>query len=347
MKKSAFRAVCILTAVILLFAAFPLAGFAADKAIDSGSCGSGVTWTFYEDGTLRISGSGPMADYNGFMDEYGNVSSDAPYFNYFDYEVLSVVVEDGITHVGDNAFSGGVNLFDATIASSVRSIGNCAFDYCGQLRSIRIPASVESIGVAAFEECEWLERVEFEEGSKLKEIPFQMFWGCLSLEEINLPAGITSIGSGAFAGCNCLRSLLIPDGVKTIGEYAFADCWFLESLYIPVSVTSVGSEFLSGSYRVKDIYYGGTEAQWAKLFPDGVCSGNQGLEEDKVTIHYRSVAADYAAANGLPIPAGSGKIHGDHCICYDYQGDGMFLNIIRFLCAFYNFVLEMQAAFGA
>lgn len=349
MKKSFIRTLCFLVSMILLVAAVPLTGLAAEGVVASGDCGQGVRWTFYEDGTLRISGSGPMADYNGSMDEDGNVETDAPYFDRFEYNVLSVVIEDGVTHIGDNAFSAGVNLFDATIAPSVRSIGKCAFSYCGQLRGIKIPASVETIGVCAFEECEWLERVEFEEGSALKEIPFEMFWGCLSLEYINLPAGLTSIGYGAFTGCNCLRSLLIPDGVKTIEGYTFANCWFLESLYIPASVTSVGPEFLWDCYRVKDIYYGGTETQWNRLFSQNGFKGNYGrLDADQVRIHYRSSAADYATAHGLPVPAPAenAKIHGENCFCYDLQGDGMFASILRFICAMYQFILSMRAAIG-
>ena len=46
-------------------------------------------------------------------------------------------------------------------------------------------------------------------------------------------------------------------------------------------------------------------------------------------------------------PAKGGKIHGDRCFCYDYEGDGLMVSIVRFLCAFFNFFLNMRTAIGA
>ena len=71
------------------------------------------------------------------------------------------------------------------------------------------------------------------------EIPYKMFYNCLSLQEIVIPPCIISIGVSAFESCRYLRSLTIPSGVASIGDYAFRDCG-LTSLTLPSSITSIG-----------------------------------------------------------------------------------------------------------
>ncbi len=305
MRAVRMRSLRIILLAVLTAVAAAVPVFAErNEPVASGDCGENVRWAFYADGTLRISGEGPMADYQCYEIDDGGfyVENDAPYWNYLDASVLAVVVEDGVTHIGDCAFAAGDNLFEVSIAPSVRSIGRCAFYFCYQLRGVTIPAAVESIGLNAFGECEWLQRAVFEKGSALKEVPYELFMGCTSLEDVGLPEGITAIGDNAFAACSCIRSLLVPDGVVSIGVYAFNSCSFLKSLYLPASVASVGEGFLWNSYRVKDIYFGGTEAQWAKLFPDGVFAGNDGLDADTLQVHYGCSAAEYARICGTEIP---------------------------------------------
>ena len=71
------------------------------------------------------------------------------------------------------------------------------------------------------------------------EIPYKMFYNCLSLQEIVIPPCIISIGVSAFESCRYLRSLTIPSGVASIGDYAFRDCG-LTSLTLPSSISSIG-----------------------------------------------------------------------------------------------------------
>ena len=66
------------------------------------------------------------------------------------------------------------------------------------------------------------------------------FWGCESLQSINIPSSVTSIGDEAFRRCESLQSINIPDSVTSIGEGAFHGCESLQSINIPDSVTSIG-----------------------------------------------------------------------------------------------------------
>ena len=155
MKK---RLLSILLTVLLL-CAVPLV--LVDTAYaDIGTCGDNVTWKLTSDGTLTISGKGAMDNYK--FDGYDYLANsyyytDAPWDTYR-YHIKSVVIENGVTSIGDRAFYGCVNLSNVTIPSSVTSIGEYAFYDC-RLASVTIPSRVTSIGSNAFEECEYLTSV--------------------------------------------------------------------------------------------------------------------------------------------------------------------------------------------
>ncbi|MEE0122464.1 MAG: leucine-rich repeat protein [Streptococcus salivarius] len=165
-----------------------------------------LTWKLYEDGKLTISGTGAMKDYNA--DD--NLS---PAYNNSD--VKKIVIEDGVTSIGDAAFYGCSSLTSITIPDGVTSIGDAAFSDCSSLTSITISDRVTSIEPYAF-------------------------YNCSSLTDITIPDSVTSIGNWAFAFCSSLTSITIPDRVTSIEEYAFYNCSGLTSITIPDSVTSIG-----------------------------------------------------------------------------------------------------------
>ena len=120
-----------------------------------------LTWTLYEDGTLTISGTGAMKSYR---------NDDSPAVQKKD-NVKKVVIEDGVTSIGEWAFS-CCGLTSITIPSSVTSIGRYAFYKCTGLTSITIPDSVTSIGDSAFSNCNSLKTISLSCGSALKKSDF-------------------------------------------------------------------------------------------------------------------------------------------------------------------------------
>ena len=166
------------------------------SAAESGTCGENLTWTLDDEGTLTISGTGDMENYS---------SHSSPF--YYRGAIKAVIIEDGVTSIGDYAFEYCSNLASITIPDSVTCIGNYAFYYCYNLESINIPDSVTSIGNYAF-------------------------WNCSSLTSLTIPDSVTSIGNDAFSGCSSLTSINIPDSVTRIGDYAFCGCYNLESITI-------------------------------------------------------------------------------------------------------------------
>ena len=189
-------------------------------------------------------------------------------------DVKSVVIENGVTSIGDSAFKGCSSLTSIEIPSSVTSIGGYVFYDCSSLTSIEIPNSVTSIGHGAFGRCSSLTSIDipssvtsiggyaFYDCSKLTsiEIPSSVtsignyaFYGCRKLTSIEIPEGVTSIGNSAFCGCSSLTSIEIPSSVTSIGNSAFYDCSSLTSIDIPSSVTSIGDTAFSSCSNLTSI----------------------------------------------------------------------------------------------
>ena len=119
-------------------------------AAASGTCGDNVTWTL-ADGVLTISGTGEMTDYD-------NVSNLPPWEDH-KTDIVSVVIEDGVTSIGTCAFQTCSALTSVTIRDGVTSIGGNAFENCSALTSVTIPESVTEIGDQAFCNCSELATV--------------------------------------------------------------------------------------------------------------------------------------------------------------------------------------------
>ena len=234
-------------------------------AIATGACGDNgknPIWTLDDNGVLTISGTGKMSDYSS----YNSVAPwrDSQYIDQIKY----IVVEKGVTGIGNYAFYNCKNVTNAAIAGSVTSIGNYAFngctslskltltqgiisigDYafsgCTDLSRIVIPASVVTIGGNAFNNCTGLISVDMSNG--VTTIGSSAFASCTSLTSIVIPSSVTQINSYAFSGCASLVSVSMQEGLLSIGNDAFQRCTVLTSITIPDSVTSIGSEAFYGS----------------------------------------------------------------------------------------------------
>ena len=238
-----------------------------DKVVEKGYTywnEGNLTWKLYEDGTLNISGTGAMKDYN---------ADDNPSPAYNNSKVKKIVIEKGVTSVGDYAFRSCNNLTSIMISNSVTSIGNSAFFYCTSLtsvtipdnvtsienyafaytglKSITIPDSVTNIGNYAFAGCKDLTSITIPDS--VTSIGNYAFYNCSSLTSITIPDSVTSIGTATFSGCKNLTSITIPDSVTSIGNSAFVGCKNLTSITIPDSVTSIGESTFKYCSNLKTI----------------------------------------------------------------------------------------------
>ena len=186
--------------------------------------------------TVTITGTGAIKD-SAFIYSYkASDGSDAfkGIFAESGSSGIALVIEDGISSIGEGAFKSS-ELTSVTIPASVTSIAGGAFA-SNKLTSVTIPNSVTSIGGAAFQ-LNKLTSVSI--GTSVTSIGATAFAGN-ELTSVTIPDSVKTIGSYAFA-YNGLTSVTIPDSVKTIGRLAFAYNG-LTSVTIGTSVTSIGDD---------------------------------------------------------------------------------------------------------
>jgi len=187
-----------------------------------------ISWEF-EDGVLTVKckdGKGGIPDYYysdimvGFTYNRRTPGLPARFnpANRLISSITSLIIEDGITKIGNAAFWGCRNLTTVTIPESVTSIGDGAFFGCWKLTSVTIPESVTSIGNGAFIRCR-------------------------ELTSITIPKNVTSIGVNAFTDCENLTSVTIPESVTSLGDFAFTACGNLTAVTIPHNVTHLNGVF--------------------------------------------------------------------------------------------------------
>lgn len=172
-----------------------------------------------------------------------------------------VVIPEGVTAIGDEAFRDNRFVRSITIPNGVTVIGQKAFEGCTNLVHMIIPTSVNKIGAAAFNCCEKLPSVTIPDG--VSRIEPRTFGGCSDLAEVVVPKNTVAIGNSAFSLCSSITEFVIPekvteisdyaffgstslvavtihDGVKRIGKSAFGNCFSLKKLTVPRSVTEIG-----------------------------------------------------------------------------------------------------------
>ena len=150
-----------------------------NAGLPGGACGENVKWVL-KDGTLTIAGTGAISDFEEYDEEDPSAAS-APWSEYRS-DIVTIVVEEGVTYVGDYAFDSCINVTEVTLADTVEGLGMCAFQNCKNLTAIELPEGLETIGVAAFNICRKLETVHLP--ASLKRIEEAAFYECDSLTEV-------------------------------------------------------------------------------------------------------------------------------------------------------------------
>jgi len=239
--------------------------------------GTSLSWTLTKAGTLTISGTGAMSDFNS--NHYGGTSGitydfyQAPWSAYKN-KIKKVVISSGVTTIGNGAFNGCANLTTIEIANSVYLFGKDAF-VDTSIESLTIPTSMTEIGEKAFADFLSLKTVTIP--STIKTIGDYAFLNCSNLTTVTLNTGITRICSGAFQNCAKLKTISLPDGIKRIensafngsgltevtipgtlaasgfGDFAFANCLSLTNVVISSGVPKIGSDAFAGCTNLKTV----------------------------------------------------------------------------------------------
>ena len=251
----------------------------------TGSCGDNVTYSLdTETGVLTISGTGKMKDYSG---------EDSPFYQ--NSNIKSVIIENGVTSIGNLAFSSCNSLIEVSLPSSIISLGVSAFSGCENLMSISIPANVADIQSIAFAGCKKLTSIEVDSNNENYSSINGVLFDKNITELVCYPAGkndasytvpntVKSFAYGSFYDCENLTSVIIPNGVTSIGGASFWNCKNLKSIVIPKSVTKIDLFSFNGCESLKDIYYTGTQDEW-----NNITIGDGNINLTSATIHYNFV----------------------------------------------------------
>jgi len=250
-----FKKSLILFTLLTLIFSLSLTVAYASKIVASGECGENATWTLDSDGLLTISGMGEMKNYS--------TTDESPWRG---DKPVKVIVKNGITRVGDYAFSGCVNVEEISIADTVKEIGHHGFYYCEKVENIQLPETLEFLGYYAFHDTKWYnnqpegivyldsflyyykwfgnphepQKIIVPEGIKgIVNGAFNEYKGEF---EIVFPSTLERIGVNAFLECENISSVIFSEGLKEIGRNAFFGCSNMKVNGFPHSLTYIGQQ---------------------------------------------------------------------------------------------------------
>lgn len=273
------------------------------NVLDSGTFGSNLKWTLDENYTLTISGNGSMPEW-----KYTN---DIPWHDNWSARIQKIVLENGITSIGNGAFINCTGATSVEMPNSVTSISNYAFGECTALKSITLSSNVSQIGDYAFGWCSELTHAEIP--ASVSEIGNAPFAACTKIRSINVsannkyyssldgvlfdksqtkliqypcgksgaytvPGTVENIGVYAFGTAETVGEIVLPESLMTISDTAFVCCHSMKSITIPARVAYIGDEAFGHCYNLQSVYFKGN----APVF-DANAFGGDGEKETALT----------------------------------------------------------------
>ena len=207
----------------------------------------------------------------------GNVDFIGEYAFYDCTSLTTLSVPTGSTEISTYSFAGCTNLqtfavnaienlpvhsFDDCVSlknftslnapsfNSTLTIEEAVFKNCRNLETFTVNDGIDIIKASAFERCSSLTSVNL---SVLQKISSNAFYGCTSLNTLNITGSLTEIEAYAFGGCSTLTQFIFPEQIKTIGSYAFMNCTSLSEISVPQSVELIGASAFSGCNSLNKI----------------------------------------------------------------------------------------------
>ena len=244
--------------------------------IETGSCGTNTTYTMDTGkGTLVISGTGAINNYKSGYNSIKKVyRTTAPWGS---YDIKSVVIEDGITSIGNYTFFRNEEIEEVSLPSTLQSIGTSAL-YGVALSSLVLPQGLTTISNSALGGLKNLTEIEIPDS--VTNIEKTAFTGCANLERVTLPCSAVLASSSdnynnVFYNCSKLKTLYftkgtgsMPDyetvspfksitetlseisfaeGVEYIGQNAFKGCSKLVNVNMPLTQPVIGKDAFKGT----------------------------------------------------------------------------------------------------
>ena len=259
--------------------------------LGEGRCGENVTWKKDASGLLKVSGEGPMWDYETSVSPFGG-----------DADIARVVIERGVTTIGAGAFSGCANLSEVTLYNAGIAIGENAlpassgltlYGHAGSTAAayadahgipfalIEYPSGQCGDGVYWTMDDTGLLTISgsgpmwgyplndgmdtqspFRKNSNVRKVVIQdgvtsvgrkAFYGCVNMTEVTLPGTLLLLGEESFYDCASLQRVIIPEGVTLLGISAFEHCVSLTEAVVPASVEDIRGAVFKNCISLSDV----------------------------------------------------------------------------------------------
>ena len=226
-----FMSICLAAALSVPVSCSEYRGMVSSDGVSaavsqSGQCGPDLMFDI-KDGVLTVSGTGPM---------YTDLS--VPLWDRSG--VKSVVIGNGVTAIGDFAFSHMDKLENISISDTVKTIGNNAFSFCKSLQKVDFGAGIENINAESFADCTSLKSVILKD--KVKTIGDKAFYHCFWLKEITLPESVSSIGKKAFLYCGTGEAGADTKTVYNFTSYTVRDSYAAKYIEFLDKLADIESE---------------------------------------------------------------------------------------------------------
>ena len=240
-NKHINRLVVLLMLLMLLLPLVP----AVSAAEFSGTCGENLSWTF-QAGTLTITGSGEMTDYDPI--------TFAPWYPYRD-KIVRLELPEGLTSVGDLAFYDCTMLATIVLPSTVRRVGDLAFCQCKSAAILSLNDGLKEIGKNAFEQCRQIQSLRIP--NSVIQIGREAFFMCDAVQYVTVPENVVILGDGAFAYCEGLLRAEIKAPLTELPDRTFYSCGELVSISLTEHTTQIGEYSVHGCTALDVVYYDG------------------------------------------------------------------------------------------
>lgn len=295
MKKSLKRSLSVLLSLVLVLSTFFAIDFVDAAAVTKP--GDNLSYTLNKTtGLLTISGTGKMYD---FRATNLGTNKKTPWSS--DNELIkSVVINEGVTYVGQYSFFKCTNLVSVQLPSTITEIGGLgdmttsygAFQECTSLKTINLPEGLKTIGPCAFKKCSALRSVVLPDS--LTSLGYGAFCNCTNLNSVTYGSGLKSTGINAFYQAG-VKTIDFGPSITSIDTYCFYGCTMTQ-LEIPEQIDSIGIRAFGDTY-----YFHSVTIYNANLDFKGIIGEdpfNAGERQVNLTVygHKGSTAETYAAA---------------------------------------------------
>lgn len=150
-------------------------------------------------------------------------------FAFYQSGLQSVAIPQSVQKLGMSAFWNCSELAEVTLSEGLTQIGDYAFSRCYKLASINVPNSVVSLGNEAFWSCSSLKSAVIGDG--VTHIGDYTFSRCESLTTVTLGVNLETMGQEVFWNCSSLKFITLPASLREIGQYCFENCSSLVDVY--------------------------------------------------------------------------------------------------------------------